>query len=118
MYPWLYLVFKEICKNLKTTEKKINKIIIEILKLVDKVYKNILNKSTDQEETKVFFNIIVSTTRSLTLKEMNVTLVLIYRNDSFYFRDLDLDRKFLKTTIRNLCNLFVYILDFRIQFFY
>jgi ankyrin repeat protein len=114
-YLWLYLVFEEIRKSLKRTERKFNSILDNIPESLDEAYENILNKSTDKAESRTLLSIIVTATRPLTLYEMDVAFALTGQDNITSYRQLDLDGDRLKTRIRNLCGLFVYVADSRVQ---
>lgn len=117
-YLWLYLVFQEIRKSLKQTEKMFNSIIDEIPTSIDEAYDHILSKSTDQKEAAILLKIIVGAARPLTLKEMDVAFALATQENVSSYEELDLDGDNLKRRIRNLCGLFVYIADSRVQLFH
>jgi ankyrin repeat domain-containing protein 50 len=117
-YLWLYLVFEEIRKSLKRTEKKFNSIIDNIPESIDEAYEHILNKSTSQAEAKILLSIIVAATRPLTLNEMDVALALTDQDNLSSYEELDLDGDNLQRRIQNLCGLFVYVADSRVQLFH
>jgi ankyrin repeat protein len=117
-YLWLYLVFRELRESSKQTRRKFTSIIDEIPKSVDEAYERILNKSIDQNVATVLLKIIVGAARPLTLKEMDIALALATQKEVSSYEDLDLDGDKLKTRIRNLCGLFVYIADSRVHLFH
>lgn len=114
-YLWLYLVFEKIRNCERRTEKKLVSIIDEIPKSVDEVYETILNKSTDRREAIILLSIIVSARMPLTLKEMDVAFALVDQDNVSSYGELQLERGNLKTVIRNLCGLFVYVADSRVH---
>jgi GPI inositol-deacylase-like protein len=76
-------------------------------------YNRILSKSHDSKKAKRILHIIIAAARALTLKEM--ALALTIRGDHRSFSDVDLqseDR--FRDTIRDICGLFVTIIDSRI----
>ncbi len=117
-YLWLYLVFEEIRKSRKRTEKLFSSIIDEIPKSVDEVYENILNKSSDRQEARILLSIIVAAERPLTLKEMDVALAIANQDSVSSYGELQLEGDNLKTVIRDLCGLFIYISDSRVYLFH
>jgi ankyrin repeat protein len=113
-YLWLNLIFESIHRSLNiTTERKIRNIIDTMPDTVDKAYEAILDKTTDEKMAKKLLHIIVSAVRPLTLREANIALAI--EDDSKSFEDLDLepDHTF-QTTVRNLCGLFVSVIDSKI----
>jgi ankyrin repeat protein len=114
-YLWLYLVFEKIRNSERRTVKKLTSIIDEIPKSVDEMYENILNKSTDRREATILLSMIVSAKRPLTLKEMDVAFALVDQDNVSSYGELQLERENLKTVIRNLCGLFVYVDDSRVH---
>ena len=117
-YLWLYLVFRELRESSKQTVRKFTSIIHEIPKSVEEAYERILNKSTDQETAKILLKIIVGAARPLRWKELDIALAVATQKEISSIEDLDLDREKLKSRIRNLCGLFVYIDDSRVHLFH
>jgi ankyrin repeat protein len=82
-------------------------------KTVDEAYDRILSKSHDSDKAKRILHIVVAAARPLTLKEM--VLALTVREDHQSYSDVNLiseDR--FRETIRDICGLFVTIVDSRI----
>jgi hypothetical protein len=114
-YLWLYLVMKQILDSLKHTQKTYDRILDTIPSSVEESYEKILSKSTNKQETQSLLHIMVGAARPLTLQEMDVAFSLATQKDCKSYADLDRDEVHLETRIRNLCGLFVYVTDSRVQ---
>ncbi|KAH0538561.1 hypothetical protein FGG08_004849 [Glutinoglossum americanum] len=113
-YLWLKLIVEVIYRRLDaTTEKRLRGITGTIPGTVNEAYEAILGRSTDISRAKKLLHIVVSAIRPLTLREMNIALAI--EEDSRSYEDLDLEeeQKF-KTSVRNLCGLFVSVIDSKI----
>lgn len=112
-YLWLYLIFDVIENSLTHTSKGLREIIQKLPRNVDDAYNAILERSTDKSLAKKLLHIVVSAVKPLTLREMNVALI-IQESDTSY-EDLDLEpEKSFKVKVKNLCGLFVSVVDSRI----
>ena len=113
-YLWLKLVLEVIRNRLDvTTEKRLRKIVGIIPDTVDKAYEAILDRSKDRERAKKLLHTIVSAVRPLTLQEMNIALAI--EEGCTSYEDLDLEPEDLfRITVRNLCGLFVSVIDSKI----
>ena len=113
-YLWLKLVLEVICNRLDaTTEKRLRKIVGTIPDTVDKAYEAILDRSQDKGRAKKLLHIVVAAVRPLTLQEMNIALAIEEGCKSYEDLDLESEERF-KITVRNLCGLFVSVIDSRI----
>lgn len=116
-YLWLKLITDVIYKQLANTEKSLLKIIDTLPGTIDEAYNAILNRSIDFKQAKKLLHIVVSAKRPLTLQEMNIALAV--EPDSRSYKDLDLEPElFFATKVRNLCGLFVSVIDSRIYLFH
>ena len=112
-YLWLKLIFEVIEQRLTVTKKRLQVIVGTIPDTLDKAYEAILERSTDEKQARRLLHIIVSAIRPLTLREMNIALAIY--EDSRSKEDLDLEPEDrFRTTVRNLCGLFVSVIDSRI----
>jgi ankyrin repeat domain-containing protein 50 len=116
-YLWLKLIFELIYSRLDRTEKRLREIISTIPHTVNEAYEEILNKiqEIDQKRARKLLQIIVSAARPLDLREMNVALAIEEGNTSIGDLDLEPEATF-QTTVRNLCGLFVCVIDSKIYF--
>jgi ankyrin repeat protein len=113
-YLWLYLVIEEIRHSLRRTQKTYDYILDHVPVSVEDAYERILSKSTDIQRAKYLLHIIVAAARPLTLKEMDIALSIATQDECRSYEDLDLDKNNIKTVIRNLCGLFVYVTDYKV----
>jgi hypothetical protein len=112
-YLWLKLIFEVIEQRLAVTKKRLRGIVGTIPDTLDKAYEAILERSVDKEQARKLLHIIVSAVRPLTLREMNIALAIDEGSRSE--EDLDLEREDrFRITVRNLCGLFVSVIDSRI----
>ncbi|KAJ4401246.1 hypothetical protein N0V82_010880, partial [Gnomoniopsis sp. IMI 355080] len=116
-YLWLYLVFEEIDRSHKRTEKAFIKKIGSLPTTVEEAYEKILSRldCEQREEAEALLHIVVGARRPLTLSEMDVALQIATDSpDARVHEDLDLDRGHLQSRIRELCGLFVFVNDSRV----
>ncbi|KFY39182.1 hypothetical protein V495_06100 [Pseudogymnoascus sp. VKM F-4514 (FW-929)] len=116
-YLWLMLIFDLIRQDLQSfinaTERE--RRFHTIPKSVDTAYTAILNKSTNKNRARKLLKIMCAATRPLSVKEVT-TALLIQENHKTY-ADLEIPPDgFSKTYIRNLCGLFVSVIDGRVFF--
>ena len=112
-YLWVALVFPELEKCAGTSIKKLNDVIQNLPTTVDEAYHRILSRSTNFENAKVLLHIVLAAVRPLTLDEINIALAI--NEDSQYLDDIDLEPAItFRTTVRELCGLFVSIRDDRV----
>ena len=116
-YLWLHLVIDQIRKSLvATTSETLAAIINSLPKTVGAAYDMILSKSS--EETPIalkmrLLHIIVGATRPLSVQEMNIAFNIKESAKSVDDLHLQKDKDF-EVTVRNLCGLFVNIVDSKI----
>lgn len=114
-YLWLRLIFEEIENALSWAEPTLLRVVDQLPLTIEKAYENLLGKCKFKEKARLVLQIIVAAARPLTLSEMDIALAIASRPESQSYEDLT-DREFehRKTQIRNLCGLFVTIVDSRI----
>lgn len=114
-YLWLRLIFEEIENALSWVEPTLLRIIDQLPLTIEKAYENLLGKCKFKEKARLVLQIIVAAARPLTLSEMDIALAIASRPESRSYEDLT-DREFehREIQIRNLCGLFVTIVDSRI----
>ena len=113
-YLWLKLIIDLIRydPDLATKDGR-RRIFDEIPDSVDEAYSAILNKSKDKRQTRKLLAIICVAPRPLTVQEMTIALKIENRHkslDDFCGQS----HEFYKRWIRNLCGLFVSVIDDRI----
>jgi len=116
-YLWVHLTLDLIESNIKSnsnsSKTRISEATSRLPKSVDEAYDRILSKSSDPEEAKKLLHIVVAAARPLTLREMNLALALRESDRSYDDLDLRPEDRFPRD-IRDICGLFVTIIDSRI----
>ncbi|KAI9775388.1 MAG: hypothetical protein M1839_001243 [Geoglossum umbratile] len=109
-YLWLYLILDVIKRKPRLATSTIEDLMENLPDTIDKAYDAILNKSSDRKTATKLLHIIVAASRPLTLSEMGVALYITEDTRSFDDLELQGDEQF-KITVRDLCGLFVSIVD-------
>jgi ankyrin repeat protein len=114
-YLWLKLIVEVIRKDIGFTKKRLKRVIGTLPATVDEAYEGILSKVRDRDKEKVqkLLHIILAAIRPLTLKEMNIALAIEDHHECYDDLDLENESRF-GSTLRNLCGLFVSIVDQKI----
>lgn len=100
--------------NLLTfTKSNIRKVIAEIPKTVADAYEKILNKSNNSPRTGKLLLLVLCARRPLLLTEMSVALAIEEQHDTFDEVEQEPIHQF-RRTIRDLCGLFVTIVDTKV----
>jgi ankyrin repeat domain-containing protein 50 len=116
-YLWLHLVIEEIRRSTKRTERQYIRIINSVPETVEEAYEKILSRNDPKERGKAekLLYIIIGARRPLTLAEMDVAFQIATESENAKaYGELDLDRDHLKTRIRDLCGLFIFVNDSRV----
>lgn len=112
-YLWVSLIFPELERCAGLSEKKLLQAVQTIPTTIDDAYESILSRSTDLKEARKLLQIVLGAERPLTLDEMNIALSMT--DESRCMEDLDIESPIsFRTTIRDLCGLFISIRDSRI----
>lgn len=133
-YLWLHLVLHETKLSLEYTASELEKLVYELPGSVDKAYDDILQRATtprrggkrDEERVRKLtrvLHLVVAADRPLTLRELNITLGILERTElgDPCLSDAGLDvqdpvtLRLFEQKIRNLCGLFISIVDSRIS---
>ncbi len=117
-YLWLHLILEVIIlrqDHLRAgvTKKNLEAVIDSIPETVEDAYTAILEKSPDRTLAKKLLHIVVAAKRPLTLAEMNIAMKVGDEIRSYDDLGLEPEDSF-KITIRNLCGLFVSVIDSKI----
>jgi len=110
-YLWLSLILDIIRKTIRPTSRKLKAIISTLPPTVEMAYEAILSRIEKDEllQARKLLHIIVAAARPFTLKELNIALAI---EDHKSYKDLDLDDEArFDSTIRNICGLFVTVID-------
>jgi hypothetical protein len=113
-YLWLKLIFELIHKDTQSITKRGRlKIFGTIPDSVDAAYTAILNQSTDKEQAKKLLQIVCIAIRPLSVKEMGIAISIQPGDKAL--GDLEIPPvDYSKNLIRNLCGLFVSVVDGRV----
>ena len=112
-YLWVHLTLDLIESDIDIDKTGIVNATSHLPKTVDEAYDRILSKSHDSKKAKRILHIIVAAARPLTLKEMALALTIRENHRSYSDVDLKSEDRF-RETIRDICGLFVTIIDSRI----
>lgn len=110
-FLWASLVLAELESSPRASETKMVELINQIPTTLYAVYEKILGKSQSPKDARKILHIIVGAVRPLSLAEMNIAFVI--KPEDRDYVDLDLEPA-IETTIRNLCGLFVKVIDSKI----
>ena len=112
-YLWLYLTLNDIRKRLEFSRDDIADIATSIPEDVEQAYTNILNKSPNRERARKLLHITLAATRPMTLKEVNVAMVVKEKGQRL--KDLDVwPSRTIEDRIKNICGLFITVVDSRV----
>ncbi|KAN0081128.1 Ankyrin repeat-containing domain protein [Elaphomyces granulatus] len=112
-YLWVHLTLDLIENYIDIDKTGIVNATSHLPKTVYEAYDRILSKSHDSKKAKRILHIIVAAARPLTLKEMALALTIRGNHQSYSDIDLQSEDRF-RETIRDICGLFVTIIDSRI----
>ncbi|KAL7783881.1 ankyrin repeat protein [Trichoderma ceciliae] len=121
-YLWLHLTLSIIKKNKSEYSRStdIEKLLSQLPSEVTDAYEKILSKSQDEEKVDALLQIVLAATRPLTLDEANYALTLAVRREPFSsYTELKQElwpQDNLKSTLQNLCGLFISIHDSKLSF--
>jgi ankyrin repeat domain-containing protein 50 len=121
-YLWLHLIFDIIEKSLDSSRIRLEKLIRIIPRTVEEAYEKILLNVTNSEfaaQARKLFHIVVAATRPLTSHEMNIALAIDEKLEGEEscqsYDELDLEPEMpFRNKIRNICGLFVSVVDSKI----
>lgn len=117
-YLWLHFILEAIRKSLDSTAIRLERLIEKLPRAIGDAYEKTLakvNGSDFAEQTRRLLHIIVAAARPLTLQEMNIALSIDEKLDREEYNELDLESEGqFRNKIRNLCGLFVSIIDSKI----
>ncbi|RPA99830.1 hypothetical protein L873DRAFT_1682249 [Choiromyces venosus 120613-1] len=111
-FLWVSLVLEILIASEDDSPEEFTNIVTTAPRDLAKLYTKILDKSTKPDKARRILNIVVAAARPLTLREMNVAFKIKREHNSI--KDLgDLPEGFEKT-VKNLCGLFVRVIDSKI----
>ena len=112
-YLWVHLTLDIIEKAVGVDGDKIVAITSQLPKTVNEAYDRILSKSRDSEMALKMLHIIVAAARPLTLEEMGLALALQKGHRSYDDLQLKSEDR-LRDDVRDICGLFVTVINSRI----
>ena len=114
-YLWVSLTLDVIENITGFTKGHVRKCISEIPRTVDEAYNKILERSSDPEKAKRLLHIVIAAMRPLSLEEMSLALVIeeSHKSHDDIEQEQEPEARF-RTTVRDLCGLFVTIIDSKI----
>ncbi|RPA99913.1 hypothetical protein L873DRAFT_1827852 [Choiromyces venosus 120613-1] len=111
-FLWVSLVLEILNDSEDDSTEEFTNIATTAPRDLAELYTKILDKSTKPDKARRILNIVVAAARPLTLREMNVAFKIKREHNSI--KDLeDLPQGFEKT-VKNLCGLFVRVIDSKI----
>ena len=118
-YLWLHLTIDIISRSRSKFSKlsSIESLLSDLPTKISDAYERILSRSSDKLTARLLLQLIVAAKRPLTLEEANIALTLATQQGpcrSLEAMDLWPQRSF-KSTIKNMCGLFVSVHDDRIS---
>ncbi|KAK7421464.1 hypothetical protein QQX98_002163 [Neonectria punicea] len=121
-YLWLHLTFDIIeqspCEYGRRTD--IENLLSELPSQVSAAYEKILGRSKNQTQTEMILRIVLAAEQPLHLNEANIALTLDLRKSQFASHAALEPRLWprdnFRTTVKNLCGLFVNVYDSKLSF--
>ena len=114
-YLWVYLTLDVIQKSVNISRGSIRRGVNEIPKTVEEAYDKILCRSHDSKKAMKLLHIIVAAARPLSLNEMALALAIKENHRTYDDLELELEPEVrFRATVRELCGLFVTIIDSKI----
>ncbi|KAL2689914.1 hypothetical protein Neosp_003978 [[Neocosmospora] mangrovei] len=112
-YLWVYLVFGELENCVGHSSTQIEEHIRNVPPTVDDAYEKVLSRSPDKNRARKLLHMVLAAKRPLKLKEMAAAMT-IERNHTSYSQLRIEPEERLRVWARELCGLFVSIVDDRI----
>ena len=111
-FLWVALVLEILEKSADNSREAFTRIVSDTPHDLTELYTEILDKSSDPKEARRILHIVVGATRPLTLAEMFVAFRI--RQHHRTTQDIeDMPLRF-ETTVKNLCGLFIRIIDSKV----
>ncbi|OJJ70220.1 hypothetical protein ASPBRDRAFT_105584, partial [Aspergillus brasiliensis CBS 101740] len=111
-YLWVSLILDVLENTPEFSKGKVHRILSDLPTTVDSAYERILDRSPDKENAKVLLHIITAAMRPLSLEELSLALALSAgcQAPTDIADNMEPTYRF-KKTLRDLCGLFVIILN-------
>lgn len=111
-YLWVSLIFPELEKHAATAKNDLLRMLISLPRTINDAYEKILSQSLDEVQARKLLHIIAAAARPLSLDEMNIALTV--RDEPYELKP----RVSFPTLLRELCGLFVHVVDQKIYLFH
>ncbi|RPA99854.1 hypothetical protein L873DRAFT_1827825 [Choiromyces venosus 120613-1] len=111
-FLWVSLVLGILKDCVDPSREEFANIVTTTPRDLAELYTKILDKSTNPDKARRILNIVVAAARPLTLREMNVAFKIERRHNSI--KDLEELPQGFEKTVKNLCGLFVRVIDSKI----
>ncbi|KJK66021.1 ANK ankyrin repeat protein [Aspergillus parasiticus SU-1] len=111
-YLWVSLTL-DVLENIPSfTKGNVRRAIQDLPTTVDSAYEKILDRSSDKDKARVLLHIITAAMRPLTLEELSLALAVSAGHQSLIAARDDMEPKDrFRKTLRDLCGLFVVVID-------
>ncbi|KAI0376539.1 hypothetical protein F5Y04DRAFT_209589 [Hypomontagnella monticulosa] len=112
-YLWVYLVLDMIKDIPSITEDSLKEYVLTLPPTVEAAYDKMLCRSRDREQAKRLLSIVIAAARPLSVEEMSAALAI--KENHRKYADLKLEKaERFYLTVRELCGLFVMVVDSKI----
>ena len=114
-YLWAYLTLEILEDTLGFTKGNVRQLCEELPPTVNAAYTKILERSVDHEKTRLILHLIVAGERPFSVREIGILLALNETVSKYgeLVDALEPEERF-RSTLRNLCGLFVIVVDKRV----
>lgn len=108
-FLWASLILADIEKSARLSTAALRELLTNVPTTLDEMYEKILERSSNRQDAQTNLHMVVAAVRPLTFKEMNVAFNITDQQHE----ELELEPN-IHATIRELCGLFVKVLNQRI----
>jgi ankyrin repeat protein len=112
-FLWAALVLEEIEKSARASKGALEELVRTLPATLPSLYEKILQRASDPESARKILQIVAVAEMPLTLSQMNDAFSITFTERSY--DDFDLEPS-IGTTLRDICGLFIRIIDSRIYF--
>ncbi|CAG8974905.1 hypothetical protein HYALB_00006689 [Hymenoscyphus albidus] len=112
-YLWVHLVFKILETEPRIATDTVHDILSNLPDSVEEAYVNILNKSRNSEQARKLLYIIVGAREPLFVEDIGVALYVTSNSRTYQDLELPTGRQ-LEITLRDLCGLFISVVENRV----
>ncbi|KIW89155.1 uncharacterized protein Z519_10007 [Cladophialophora bantiana CBS 173.52] len=112
-YLWVHLIFEIIKDSVDITKESLRTAVRNLPPTIEAVYDKILCKTCNPSKAKRILHIVVAAARPSSLGEMGLALAIRENHKGYGDLDLEPEGRF-RSTVREICGLFVTIIDSKI----